>query len=537
MLQISPWSRAITYAILLLGFIIALPNALPDSVLTRLPQWWPTNTVALGLDLQGGSYLLLEVELDQVQKDQLESLIGDIRASLRKNHIAFRNVQIQGDSVSLEIMDPQQFDQAKTMIAALNPSPSGGVFTVGAKGYDLLTPGNGIIVMKMTEQYRNQTNSDILGQSVEVVRKRIDQLGTREPSIERQGDDRIVVQVPGLGDPAHLVELLGKTAKMTFQMVDDNASIDQAQKGIVPIGSEYLPFDNPKGGQGPGLVVEKHVFVSGDKLTTARADANQQTGQTVVVMNFNNIGAREFGNETKDNVGRRFAIVLDKKIIEAPVIKDAILTGTGEIEGNFTFQSANDLAVLLRAGALPAPLKVIEQRTTGPEMGADQINAGKFSTLAGLALVAVFMVLRYGLFGLFADAALTLNVILLLALLTLLGATLTLPGIAGIVLTMGMAVDANVLIYERIREEVRNGRSIIASIDQGFQRARTTIFDANMTHLIASAILFQLGTGPVRGFAVALGLGIITSFFTAVMVTRLMVVTWFQAVRPRQLAL
>jgi protein-export membrane protein SecD len=535
MLQISPWSRGLTYLVLILGLIIALPNALPNSVLTRLPHWWPTNTVALGLDLQGGSYLLLEVELDQVQKDQLESLIGDIRASLRKNHIAFRNVQLSGDSVSLEILDAQQFDQAKSLVGALNPNPNG-VFTVGSKAYDLKTPGNNVIVMKMTEQYKNETNSEILGQSVEVVRKRIDQLGTREPSIERQGDDRIVVQVPGLTDPAHLVVLLGKTAKMTFQMVDENASVDQAQKGIVPIGSEYLPMDKPTQ-QEPGLVVEKHVVVSGDKLTTARADSNQSTGQTVVVFSFNNVGAREFGTASKENIGRRFAIVLDKKIIEAPVIKDAILTGSGEISGNFTFQSANDLAVLLRAGALPAPLKVIEQRTTGPQMGADQINAGKFSTLAGLALVAIFMVLRYGLFGVFADIALTLNVILLLALLTLLGATLTLPGIAGIVLTMGMAVDANVLIYERIREEIRNGRSIIGAIDQGFQRARTTIFDANATHLIASAILFQLGTGPVRGFAVALGLGIMTSFFTAVVVTRLMVFTWFQAVRPKQLAL
>jgi protein-export membrane protein SecD len=537
MLQISPWSRGITYLILFLGFLIALPNALPNSVLARMPGWLPTNTVALGLDLQGGSYLLLEVDLAQVQKDQLESLIGDMRSSLRKNRIAFHNVQLGADSVSLEILDPQQFDQAKSLVSALNSTVGGSLLGGGAKNYDLLTPGNNVIAMRMTDAYKTETKDNILSQSVEVVRKRIDQLGTREPSIERQGDNRIVVQVPGLGDPKHLVDLLGKTAKMTFQMVDENASIEQAQKGIVPIGSEYLPFDNPKDAQGPGLVVEKHVFVSGDKLTTARADSNQQTGQTVVVMNFNNIGGREFGNETKDNIGRRFAIVLDRKIIEAPVIKDAILTGTGEIEGNFTFQTANDLAVLLRAGALPAPLKVIEQRTTGPELGADQINAGKYSTLGGLLLVAIFMVLRYGLFGVFADVALTLNVILLMALLTLLGATLTLPGIAGIVLTMGMAVDANVLIYERIREEIRNGRSIVASIDQGFRRAMATIFDANMTHLIASAILFQLGTGPVRGFAVALGLGIVTSFFTAVMVTRLMVVTWFQAVRPKQLAL
>jgi protein-export membrane protein SecD len=538
MLQIPTWSRVLTYLILLAGFIIALPNALPTDVLNRMPHWWPTNTVALGLDLQGGSYLLLEVELDQVQKDRIESLRGDIGSTLRKNHIGFTDVKITQDTVSLRILDPEHFDEAKTLVAGLNPALSASVLSVGAKAYDVSEPGNNTILMRMTDAYKTQMRSDILGQSVEVVRRRIDQLGTREPSIERQGDTRIVVQVPGLSDPKHLIELLGKTAKMTFQMVDESASLDQAQKGIVPIGSELLFEDSPIKGQPPQpIVVEKHVVVSGDKLTFARADTNQQSGQVVVSFGFNNIGAKEFGNATKENVGRRFAIVLDNRVIEAPVIRDAILTGSGEIEGNFTFQTANDLAVLLNAGALPAPLKVVEQRTVGGTLGSDQINAGKFSTLAGLALVAIFMVLRYGLFGLFADVALALNVVLLLALLTLFGATLTLPGIAGIVLTMGMAVDANVLIYERIREEVRNGRSIIASIDQGFRRAMATIFDANMTHLIASLILFQLGSGPVRGFAVALGLGIITSFFTAVMVTRLMVVTWFQAVRPKQLAI
>jgi preprotein translocase subunit SecD len=285
------------------------------------------------------------------------------------------------------------------------------------------------------------------------------------------------------------------------------------------------------------MVVERHVVVAGDRLTNAQASFNQQSGEPTVNFNFDSVGAKEFGDATKENVNRRFAIILDGKIIEAPVIREPILGGTGEISGSFTVKSANDLAVLLKAGALPAPLKVIEQRTVGAELGADQVNAGKFSALAGLALVAIFMLARYGLFGLFADIALTFNMILLLALLTLLQATLTLPGIAGIILTMGMAVDANVLIYERIREEMRNGRSIIASIDLGFQRARTTITDANATHLIAALILFQLGTGPVRGFAVTLGLGILTSYFTAVMVTRFIVVTWFNAVRPKQLSI
>lgn len=538
MLQIPTWSRVLTLVILFLGFIIALPNALPNSVLTRLPHWWPTNTVALGLDLQGGSYLLLEVELDQVHKDRVELLMGDIRSTLRKNHIAFNDVQMAGDTITLRIMDADRYEDSKALIAGLNPSVGGSVLGVGARGYDMSEPGPNTIAMKMTDDYKRQTDADILGQSVEVVRRRIDQLGTREPSIERQGSDRIVVQVPGLSDPAHLVDLLGKTAKMTFQMVDDTALPDQAEKGIVPIGSALLYQDSPqKGGPPIPIVVEKHVLVAGDRLTDAKASFSGQTGEPDVDLTFDTVGAREFGEATKENVGRRFAIVLDNKVIEAATIRDAIMTGNAEISGGFTVQSATDLAVLLRAGALPAPLKVIEQRTVGAELGADQIVAGKYSTLAGLVLVAIFMVLRYGLFGIFADVALTLNVILLLALLTLLGATLTLPGIAGIVLTMGMAVDANVLIYERIREETRNGRTIIASIDQGFRRAMATIFDANMTHLIAAVILFQLGTGPVRGFAVALGLGIVTSFFTAVMVTRLMVVTWFQAVRPKQLAL
>jgi protein-export membrane protein SecD len=538
MLQIPTWSRLLTIFILVAGIFISLPNALPDSFLQKLPSWVPKNTVALGLDLQGGSYLLLEVELDQVQKDRLEQLIGDIRGHLRKAHIAFSNAQMGADSISLQIVDPQQFEDAKAQLALLNPAVGGAVLTIGARAYQMSEPGQNTIVMKMTDEYKNQAKNDILGQSIEVVRRRIDALGTREPAIERQGDDRILVQVPGLSDPQRLIDLLGKTAKMTFQMVDQSASLDEAVKGIVPIGSELLYEDSPVPGQPPTpIVVEKHVVVAGDRLTRADAGFDPQTGQPNVNFAFDSVGAREFGDATKENVGRRFAIILDGKVIEAPVIQSVILGGSGQITGNFTVKSSNDLAILLRAGALPAPLKVIEQRTVGAELGADQIKDGKYSALAGLALVALFMIARYGLFGLMADAALTLNVVLLLALLTLLQATLTLPGIAGIVLTMGMAVDANVLIYERIREEIRNGRTIIASIDQGFRRAMATIFDANMTHLIAALILFQLGSGPVRGFAVALGLGIVTSFFTAVMVTRLMVVTWLNAVRPKQLAL
>jgi protein-export membrane protein SecD len=538
MLQIPTWSKVVTILILVAGFLIALPNALPSSVIARMPPFLPRGTVALGLDLQGGSYLLLEVQFDQVQKDRLESLMGDVRVAFRKARIGYTNLEAGSDRVSLRLLDPSRIGDARAILGKLNPVVGGSVLSVGVRDYEMLEPATGSFVMHMTDNFKTRTQGQILEESIETVRRRIDQLGTREPTIERQGEDRILVQVPGLSDPQRLIQILGKTAKMTFQLVDDSADVTQAQRGIVPIGDELLPLVPDKNGvKKPPLVVERRVLVGGDRLTDASQGFDPQTGEPDVLFRFDTVGAREFGDATKENVNKRFAIVLDNQIIEAPVIREPILGGSGDITGNFSVQSATDLSVLLRSGALPAPLRVIEQRTVGAELGADQVQGGKYSTLAGLALVALFMLARYGLFGLFADLALTLNVILLLAALTAFGATLTLPGIAGIVLTMGMAVDANVLIYERIREEHRNGRSIIASIDQGFRRAMATIVDANMTHLIASLILFQLGSGPVRGFAVTLGLGIITSFFTAVMVTRLFVVTWLRAARPKQLAI
>jgi len=538
MLQIPTWSKIVTALVVLAGILIALPNALPKDVSAKLPGWLPTSTVSLGLDLQGGSYLLLEVELDKVQKDRLVTLVSDIRAGLRKARIGYTDLQTTGDQASVRVLEPDRFADAKKILEDLNPAIGGSVLSVGAHEYTLTSPGNNALVMKMTDAYKTQTQTDIVGQSIEVVRRRIDAMGTREPTIERQGEDRILVQVPGLEDPSRMKAILGKTAKMTFQLVDENASIPQAVKGIVPIGDELLyEPGRAKGEPDTPIVIEKRVMVAGDRLTDARPGFDSRTNEPIVTFRFDTVGAREFGNVTKENVGRRFAIVLDNKVISAPVIQEPILGGSGQITGNFSVQSANDLAVLLRAGALPAPLKILEERTVGAELGADSVKAGQYSAIGGLILVALFMIARYGLFGVFADVALTLNVVLLMAALTLFGATLTLPGIAGIVLTMGMAVDANVLIYERIREEMRNGRTIIASIDTGFRRAMATIVDANMTHLIASLILFQLGSGPVRGFAVTLGVGIITSFFTAVMVTRLIVVTWLQAVRPKRLAI
>ena len=538
MLQVSPFTRILVLLIVLGGILVALPNALPDRITSKFPSWLPHNTVSLGLDLQGGSYLLEEVDFAQVQRDKTQSAIGDIRAGLRKAHIEYLDLGANGDVVQVRVPDPGAQAQARSVLDGVNPNlNTGSVLAVGgAKEYDIATQPNGLFTMTMTEGYKTQTHEQVMDQSLEVVRRRIDEMGTKEPTITRQGDDRIVVEVPGLQDPAELKSLLGKTAKMTFQLVDETASPTST---TVPPDDELLPMANSTPGApvGPPILVQRRIMVSGDRLTDAGAGFDQQTGQPIVSFRFDTVGAREFGDVTKDNVNHRFAIVLDKQVISAPVIISPILGGSGEITGIGTTQEANNLGILLRAGALPAPLNTIEERTVGAELGADSVRAGRISAIAGLILVALFMVLRYGLFGIFADIALTLNMVLLLAALTLFGATLTLPGIAGIVLTMGMAVDANVLIYERIREEQRNGRSILASIDTGFRRAMNTIIDANMTHLIASLILFELGQGPVKGFAVALGMGIITSFFTAVMVTRLIVIGWLNAVRPRKLAI
>jgi protein-export membrane protein SecD len=536
MLQVSNWTKLLVALILLGGILISLPNALPESVRAKFPSWLPHNTVSLGLDLQGGSYILLEVQLDPVFKDQMDSTVGEIRRTLRKAHIGFTDLSDDGGKIAVRVLDQAQYDQAVAAIKELNPLTGGSVLAAGARQYDMTQTDGGRIQLAMTDAYKLRKKKETVAQSIEVVRKRIDELGTKEPSIEQQGEDRIVVQVPGLQDPTQLINILKTTAKMTFQMVDENADVAAAERGDVPIGDVLLPQDSGDPNiKAPPLVVERRVRVAGDHLTDAQWANDTRAGGVVVTFKFDTVGAKQFGDVTRENVGRRFAVVLDNKVITAPSIREPILGGAGQIEGHYTIQSANALAVLLRAGALPAPLKPIEMRTVGAELGADQILAGRNAAIAGLLCVVIFMVLRYGLFGIFADVALVFNVIILLAVLTLFGATLTLPGIAGIVLTMGMAVDANVLIFERMREEHRNGRGMLASIDSGEQRAIATIIDANATHLIAALILFELGSGPVRGFAVTLGIGIITSFFTAVMVTRLIVIAWLHIAKPKKL--
>jgi protein-export membrane protein SecD len=516
MMQFQKWKVTLIVAILAIGTYLALPNLFSRDELAGFPSWLPKQQVTLGLDLQGGSHLLLEVGVDVVIKEQLNSVVDGVRSSLRKANIGYTDLAASGNAVTLKLRDPAQIEDARTLL-----------HDVGV-GMDVSVSDDGSASLLFNDKAILERKRNAVEQSIEIVRRRIDETGTREPTIQRQGDDRILVQLPGVKDPERIKSLLGQTAKMTFRFVDDSVSVDQAVSGNVPPTDEVLPSakNGPDGKPVQYYVVQKRVMVSGENLVDAQATF--QDAQPVVSFRFDSIGAKRFGDATRDNVGKLFAIVLDDKVISAPVIRDAIMTGSGIISGSFTTESANELAILLRAGALPAPLVVLEERTVGADLGADSIAAGKIASVIGLALIVVAMLVLYGLFGVFANIALLFNGILLMGALSALGATLTLPGIAGIVLTLGMAVDANVLVFERIREEMRNGRGSVSAIDAGYREALATIIDANLTTLISTLILFQLGSGPVRGFAVTLSIGIVTSVFTAVMVTRLVTVWWLR---------
>jgi protein-export membrane protein SecD len=508
MVQFSRWQSLAVLAVLVIGLLFAAPNLLSRSTTESLPGWLPSDQVNLGLDLQGGSSLLLEVEMDAVFQEQLDNLVDTVRSELRQARIGYTGLRSDEASVHFTLRDPSQAEAARELL-----QPFAGDALLSIDG----DTGEGSI--EITEQARMDRQVSVLQQSIEIVRRRIDELGTREPSIQRQGDERILVQVPGIENPERMIEILGQTAKLTFQLVNE-----EVRPGVdpVPPGTELMQMED-----GPSQVaVRKRIMVSGENLTDAQPTF--QEGQPVVNFRFDSVGAQRFGQATQENVGRPFAIVLDNKVISAPVIREPILGGSGVISGNFTVQEAQDLALLLRAGALPAPLTVIEQRSVGPGLGADSVRAGEYAAILGLVMVAVFMAGSYGLFGLFANAALLFNLILIAAALSGLGATLTLPGIAGIVLTIGMAVDANVLIFERIREEARLGRGPVSAIDAGYKRALTTIIDSNLTTLIAALLLFQFGSGPIKGFAVTLAIGILTSMFTAIMVTRLFVIVWLR---------
>ena len=524
MIYFAKWKIVLVAVVCALGIFYAAPNVFDRSALEGIPDGLPNKQISLGLDLQGGSHLLLEVQVESVIRERLVALVDAARTELRRSRIGYRGLGIQGQGIAFTLRDPDKIDEARGIVRRLET------------GTEIAVSGDRFTIT-LTDQTVRDVKTSAVNQSIEIVRRRIDETGVREPAIQRQGADRILVQLPGIKDPERIKRLLGKTAKMNFRLVDQSMSAEQARRGRPPPGSELLPADNEIGpdGQPVQYLVRKRVMVGGDTLVDAQPTV--QDAQPVVSFRFDAVGARRFGETTRRNVERPFAIVLDGKVISAPVIREPILGGSGVISGNFTVQSARDLALLLRAGALPAPLTVLEERTVGPGMGADSIRAGKIASVLAIVLVIVFMAASYGIFGLMADVALILNMILIGAALSLLQATLTLPGIAGIVLTIGMAVDANVLIFERIREEQRNGRTPISAIDAGYQRALTTIIDANLTTFIAAVLLFQFGSGPIKGFAVTLAIGLLTSMFTAIMVTRLLVVTWLRRRRPQVLPL
>ena len=533
MVDYPRWKIVLVAVVVALGVIFSLPNLASRETAEGLPDWLPSSQINLGLDLQGGSHLLLQVEVAEVVKERLETLRNDLRLALRKARIGHRQT-VRGEELILALTDPAQESAALAEIDALNEPVVASTFG-GPTGptFEVTPVEGGRIVITFGELARSQLVTATVSQSLEVVRRRIDELGTREPTIQRQGDDRVLVQVPGERNPEKLKALLGTTARMTFHMVDLDGSIQDALAGRAPSGSMLLEADPSNPGPEHYLVKRK-VELSGENLVDSQPTVDQNN-LPAVSFRFDNAGARKFGQITQDFTGQLFAIVLDDKVISAPRIREPILGGSGIITGSFSFEEANNLSVLLRAGALPAPLTILEERSVGPDLGADSIAAGKLASILGLVLVAVFMAVYYGLFGLFADVALIVNLVLIVAGLSVLGATLTLPGIAGIVLTIGMAVDANVLIFERIREERNRGRTPLAAIDTGYSEAMRTIIDANVTTLIAAVILFEFGSGPVKGFAVTLSIGIVTSLFTAIMVTRFLMLQWYRRTRPAAL--
>jgi len=528
MLYFTRWKALAVILTALVVCLCAVPNFFPEATVKTWPAWAQRRLV-LGLDLQGGSHLLLEVDANSVKKDKLDQVRDDARRTLREAKIGYTGLSIKGDNVEVRVKEAD-LPTALTKLRELS-QPLGGILgSSGQRSLEVSDAGGGLIRLNVPQAAILDRVRQAVDQSIQIIEKRVNELGTVEPLIQRQGMDRVLVQVPGLQDPTRLKEILGKTAKMDFRMVDTTVSPEQALQGRVPSDSEVL-----KGTEPPHVpyVVKKQVLVSGADLTDAQPGFDQRTGQPIVSFRFNGTGARKFAQATTENVKQPFAIVLDNEVISAPVIQEPITGGSGQISGNFTVQQANDLAILLRAGALPAPLTIIEERTVGPGLGQDSIAAGELASYVGSVLVIVFMTLTYRLFGLFANIAVAVNVAMIFGILSLLNATLTLPGIAGIVLTVGIAVDSNVLIYERIREEVRHGRNAISAIDAGFSRALATILDSNITTFIAAAVLFYIGTGPVRGFAVTLGIGIVTTVFTAFTVTRLIVATWVRWKRPQ----
>ncbi|WP_291842908.1 protein translocase subunit SecD [Maricaulis sp.] len=551
MLHFGRWKLLSIFLITLLGVMYTIPNFVPETDRytineadgTRTPKGiWrfiPAGTINLGLDLQGGSHIVFEVDMDEVRDAQLEALASDIRTSLREAPpVLARSVSVIGDEVVVLMVRPEDRETALERVRDLNAPVTTGVGQVGlANMYDIAADASDLsaIRISVTPQQYEMIRTRTLEQSITVIRRRLDGLGTTDPTIARSGDRRVLVQVPGADDPQAIIDLVGTQAAMSFHLVDDSVDPGPNGQARTPPGVTVFPMADTGGTA--WLAVETRQRLTGENLNSAYVTNHPNYVGPVVGFRLDTQGAIIFGELTRANRGRSFAIVLDDEIITAPRINEPILSGSGVIGGGYTYESANQLVILLNAGALPATLTPVEQRVVTASLGRDQIESGQLAVMIGFGLVIIFMVAMYGVFGVFSTAALLINVFLILGGLSGLGMTLTLPGIAGIILTIGMAVDANVLIYERIREEVKNNRTPVQALQAGYERALAAILDANITTFIAAAVLYMLGAGPVRGFAVTLGVGIITSVFTAFVISRLLAVVWLRAFKPKTLPL
>lgn len=534
MLDFPRWKIISVSLLLAFGVLMSLPSLMPQSVRDNWPAFLPSETINLGLDLSGGSHILLEANPDDVIAQRIENMEESVRGVLRdaEPRILIGEISREGGKLSFLVRDVARVDDVRE---AILPLTSGAGLT-GQRDWDIEVRDTSRFVLTPTQAGTEVAVDQAMETATEVIRKRIDELGTREPTIIRQGTNRIVVQVPGLTDPQALKDLLGQTAELEFKLVDINADPNEVAAGRAPVGSEIYPYAEPVGGI-PNIAVRRLGGIKGDKLTNAQQSFDSRTNEPVVNITFDREGGARFARLTQENVNRPFAIILDGEVLSAPNINEPILGGSAQISGNFTVDSANQLAIALRSGALPVALEVVEERSVGPDLGAESIQLGLVAGLIATVAVLVFMMLTYGRFGVYANIALILNLFLILGIMALLNATLTLPGIAGFVLTVGSAVDANVLINERIREERKNGRRVIQAIEVGYKEASRAIYDANITNVIAGALLFLFGSGPIRGFAVVLLIGIVTSVWTAVFVTRMFVAIWLKRSRPKELVI
>ncbi|WP_118857806.1 protein translocase subunit SecD [Sphingomonas mesophila] len=528
MLDFPRWKKLGIWAVVLIGILLAIPSMVPKSQVDQWPGWVPSPRISLGLDLAGGSQLLLEADVADAARQRLQAKEEEVTTELRRGQprIAIGDVSTSGGKLSFMVRDPTQLDAAVERLRALS-QPAG---LTGQRDWDVQVIDSTRIVMTPTKQGAATALKDSMTVARDVVRRRVDPSGTKEVTVVNQGQRRILVAVPGVEDPDALKALIGQTARLEFKLVDLDATPDDIAAGRAPPGSQLLPMADGTG----RIAVKRRAMVSGDQLINATQSFDQD-GNAVVSITFNNAGARRFGRVTQENVNKPFAIILDDKVLSAPNINEPILGGQAQISGNFTVESAAQLAVALASGKLPVKLDVIEERTVSAELGRDSIEKGTLASIAATLAVIIFMLVTYGRFGVYATAALLVNALLILAGLAVFGAALTLPGIAGFVLTIGAAVDANVLINERIREEQRRGRKLLDALETGYKEASTAIFDANITNTIAAVLMWYFGSGPIRGFAVVLMIGIITSVFTAVNFTRMLVAGWVKAKRPKVL--